>query len=70
MHELFLSPTAGDGADMPAGTSCVESPTYEQMSDAWKVMVSNRPVVAEAQIPLSKWTVSCWLACAGSKVDV
>jgi len=42
MHELFLSPADGDGTDMPAGTSCVESPTYEEMSDAWKVMVSQQ----------------------------
>eukprot|EP00752_Nemacystus_decipiens_P007036 g6311.t1 len=38
MHELFLSPAAGDGTNMPAGTSCVESPTYEEMSGAWEVM--------------------------------
>lgn len=46
MHELFLSPAAGDGTDMPTGTSCVKSPTYEEMSDAWEVMVG-----ADALIP-------------------
>lgn len=67
MHELFLSPAAGDGTGMPAGTSCVQSPTYEEMSDAWEVMVSDRPVVAEAQTTLATWAVSSFLACAGVK---
>lgn len=46
MHELFLSPAAGDGTDMPVGTSCVESPTYEEMSNAWEAMVSNQLAVS------------------------
>ena len=42
MHELFLSPDIGDGVAMPDGTSCVENPTYAEMSSAWERMVKTK----------------------------
>lgn len=76
MHELFLSPASGDGTDMPAGTSCVESPTYEEMSDAWEVMVSNRTVKllvysrgSHRSLDVHR-AVSSFLSCAWSKIKV
>lgn len=40
MHELFLKPEAGDGVPMPEGTSCIENPTYAQLSEAWEIEVN------------------------------